>query len=331
MKQFIIKIIKFSLPVFLLISTVTYIDFFKIFGFQDYYSTQKVSINRGMITSKTFNHYRETENFDSFIFGSSRSQAFKCKNWIHYLNENSKTFHFDASNENVWGITKKVEYINELKDTIKNALVIIDRTTLARTSPIEGHLFISLPMISKLSKIEYYLTYLKSSINLKFLTAYIDYSIFKTHRSYMQTLIRKSKYNKLTNNKNCDIWYGLDKEIEYDSLGYYTKKVGEGVFYSRTEVYKSECKVTQKEKNQLNIIKNIFKKHNTKYAIIISPAYDQIEMEEAQIQLLEEIFGKENIYNFSGKNEFTRSIHNFYEDSHYRPKIANKIMTLIYN
>jgi hypothetical protein len=147
----------------------------------------------------------------------------------------------------------------------------------------------------------------------------------------MKTLIRKSKYNKLTNKNNCDIWYGLDKEIEYDSLGYYNKKVEDGVFYTRTDVYKSECEVTLKEKNQLKIIKNIFKKHNTKYAIIISPAYDQLEMEKSQIQLLEEIFGEENIYNFSGKNEFTESIYNFYEDSHYRPNIANRIMELIYN
>ena len=156
MKQFIIKIFRFSLPVFLVINSVIYIDFFKIFGFQDYYSTQEVSVNRGMITSTTFNHYREIENFDSFIFGSSRSQAFKCKNWIHYLDENTKPFHFDAANENIWGITKKIEYINELKDTIKNALVIIDRTTLAGTSPTDGHLFISIPIISKSSKIEYF-------------------------------------------------------------------------------------------------------------------------------------------------------------------------------
>ena len=331
MKQFIIKIFKFTLPLILIISTVIYIDFFKIFGFQDYYSTQEVSVNRGMITSTTFNHYREIENFDSFIFGSSRSQAFKCKNWIQYLDKNTKPFHFDASSENIWGLTKKVEYIDELKDTIKNALVIIDRTTLTGTSPREGHLFISTPFISKTSKTEYYLTFLKASLNLKFLTAYIDYSIFKTYRSYMGSFIKKSKYSKITNNKNCDIWYGLDKEIEYDSLGYYTKKVEEGVFYPRTRVYKSECNVTLKEINQLKKIKNIFKKHNTKYGIIISPTYDQLEMEKSQIELLEEIFGEENIYNFSGENEFTENIYNFYEDSHYRPNIANKIMELIYN
>ena len=331
MKQFIIKIFKFTLPLTLIISTVIYIDFFKIFGFQDYYSNQEVrGLNRGMITSTTFNHYREIENFDSFIFGSSRSQAFKCKNWIQYLDKNTKPFHFDASSENIWGLTKKVEYIDELKDTIKNALVIIDRTTLTGTSPMEGPLYISTPFISKSSKTEYYLTFLKASLNLKFLTAYIDYSIFKTYRSYMGSFIKKSKYSRIANNKNCDVWYGLDKEIEYDSLRYYTKKVEEGVFYPRTGVYQSECNVTLKERNQLQNIKNIFKKHNTKYAIIISPTYDQLDMEKSQIQLLEEIFGEENIYNYSGKNKFTESIYNFYENSHYRPSIANKIMEMIY-
>ena len=65
--------------------------------------------------------------------------------------------------------------------------------------------------------------------------------------------------------------------------------------------------------------------------IIISPVYDQIPIEEEQIELLEQIFGEENIYNFSEKNKFTESIYNFYEASDCRPHVANKIMDIIYN
>ena len=74
----------------------------------------------------------------------------------------------------------------------------------------------------------------------------------------------------------------------------------------------------------------IFNKHNTKYKIVISPVYDQVPMEEEQLEVLEQIFGKQNIYNFSGKNKFTDSIHNFYETSHYKPNVANEIMNILY-
>ena len=330
MKSFVGRIGLFIVPPILFLSTVSYLDFFKIFGFQDYYASQVVGLNRGMITTSLFNEYREKEKFDSFIFGSSRSQAFKCENWVSYLGVKAKPFHFDGSGEGIWGISRKIQYIDELGDTLKNALVVLDRTVLSITYPREGHLYISMPCVSKSSTLAYYATFLKASLNPKFLTAYLDYAVFKTHRSYMGFLIKKSKYDLRTNPTNGDLWYGRDKEIEGDSAGYYAKLIEDDTFYKRPGTDRSPCNVTDEEKSQLLAIKNIFDKHQTTYKIIISPVYDQIPLETAQLELLEELFGKENIYNFSGPNKFTEPIANFYETSHYRPILANQLMKIIY-
>lgn len=331
MKKFIFKFFVFSIPAILITALVIYIDFFKIFGFQDYYSNQKIALNREMITTTTFNNFREEEEFNSFIFGSSRSQAYKCKNWTDYLDDDAIPFHFDASGESIWGVSKKVEYIDELGDSINNVLLVIDRELLSVTYMRKGHLLITMPCVSKSSKIKYYTTFLNSSLNLKFLTAYFDYSIFKTYRDYMEYLIINSKHEFIVNEKNCDIWLGWDREIESDSLEYYSRLIDKGVFYERPIIGMSESIVTPDEKKQLENIKSIFDKHNTKYKIIISPLYDQIPFEEARLVLLEQIFGKENIYNFSGENKFTENIYNFYETSHYRPHIADEILDFIYN
>ena len=88
MKKFLNRVLIFFIPSIFLIISVIWIDIFKIFGFQDYYSIQRVGLNREMITTTTFNYFREKEKFDSFILGSSRSQAYKCKNWISYLDKN---------------------------------------------------------------------------------------------------------------------------------------------------------------------------------------------------------------------------------------------------
>tara|TARA_B100000809_G_scaffold249300_1_gene280408 strand:+ start:8199 stop:9194 length:996 start_codon:yes stop_codon:yes gene_type:complete len=330
MRKFLNRILVFAVPFSIIIIFIIYTDVFKIVGFQDYYSIQKVGLNREMITTKTFNHFREKEKFNSFIFGSSRSQAYKCENWESYLDSSAIPFHFDAAGEGIWGISKKIEYIDELGDSIKNALIILDLESLVSTSLRKGHLFISMPCVSKSSKIDYYSSFIKASIDLKFLVAYMDYSVFAIHRDYMGHLIKPNKYDDLVDKINCDMWYGADKQIDLDSLCYYNTLIKKGIFYKRRKERQLKHKISPLAIAQLNSIKTIFYKHNTSYKIVISPLYDQIPLEEEQVKTLEEVFGKENIYNFSGINQFTTPLYNFYETSHYRPHVANKIIDLIY-
>jgi len=307
------------------------VDIFKIYGFEeDYYTNNIVSLNREMICTKTYNHYRAGETFDSFIFGSSRSLAYRCKSWSEYLPADAKPFHFDGSGEGIWGISKKIEYIDELGDPIDNALLILDRTALRTTANRDGHLFIAMPCISKESKLDYYLTFLKASISGRFLLAYIDYSIFRNYRGYMGLSIRRTEYPNEADNVNCDIWYGYDKQIEVDSLGYYNHLKEIGAFFPRPKERSWECRVTDREVEQLIIIKNIFLRHNTNYKIIISPIYDQIPLEQEQLNILNEVFGKDNVFDFSGKNRFTEPVSNYYETVHFKPHVANEIMNIVY-
>jgi hypothetical protein len=330
MKKFILKTFIFFLPILLIVILVAYIDFFKVFSFHDYYDNQIVETNREMITTKTFDHYRHQEKFNSFIFGSSRSQAFRCEDWAEHLDDKAKPFHFDASGEGVWGISKKIEYIDELGDSLTNALVILDRVALTVSYPRKGHLYASMPQVSKSSSLAYYAEFLKASLNIKFLTAYLDYSIFNTHRSYMRNLINPNINNANINKINCDIWLSNESKIKSDSVAYYTKLIANGVFYKRPHATRFKSTVTLAEVKQLKTIKRIFEKHKTNYKIILAPIYDQVPLEEAQLQLLLQIFGSQNVYNFSGKNAFTESVGNYYEASHFRHHVAKEIIELVY-
>ena len=46
----------------------------------------------------------------------------------------------------------------------------------------------------------------------------------------MGYLLRRSKYDQHVNNVNCDLWYGSDREIEADSIGYYKRLIEKGIF-----------------------------------------------------------------------------------------------------
>ena len=172
-------------------------DAYKVFGkYDDYYTDSIIELNREMVTTRSYINYRKKEKFNSFIFGSSRSQSFKCEKWNEFLDDNDKTFHFDAHGEGIYGIAKKVEYINKLGDSIKNAIIIVDRTILSTTkNRVKSHLYISPPKLTNESSFKYYYKFIEGQLNYKFLLSYFDYSIFKTYRDYMDGIILNENTN----------------------------------------------------------------------------------------------------------------------------------------
>jgi hypothetical protein len=121
----------------------------------------------------------------------------------------------------------------------------------------------------------------------------------------------------------------FESMIDRDESLYYGQ--GDHIFYMHTGkvIYFPPC-IDDKQIMFLAEIKNIFHKHKTNYKIIINPLYDQIGLNPDDLEYLCELFGKENVFDFSGINEFTNDYRNYYEPSHYRPHVARKIMEKIY-
>jgi len=333
MKVFALKVFLFFTPVLLIIIVMSYlIDPFKVFkDYTNYYKQGFVSLNRDMVCTRTYRKYRNTEKFNSFIFGSSRSLTYQLDDWKNHLSEDAKPFHYDASGEGIYGVCMKILYIDELGDTIKNALIIADRDLLSTVTNQKSHLLISSPEISKESKINFYTTFIRAELKVRFLMAYTDYSLFKKYRNYMSLLVFEIQYPSLYDSVNCNMIFGKEQEIALDSVNYIKKLIQEGVFYKRPKLITENYHITETEILQLKTIKTIFDKHHTNYKIIISPLYDQVPLDLNQLNLLYDVFGKNNVYNFSGKNEFTEPLTNFYEAQHYRSHVARKIMNIIYN
>ena len=334
MNRFLKKIGWFILPCIVIVGTVIYLDFFKMFfDYDEYYSDDLfVSLNREYICFKDLEKKSEIQKPNSFIFGSSRSQAFKCKDWKNYLPISSKPFHFDAANEALIGVLNKLEYLERNEIEIKNTLVIIDIGLLKQTSfkKRNSSLTISHPKISTNSIVDFYSPFISASLNPKFVISYLDYKTFRTHRGYMGQYIVNTRYPNRIDEIDMDIFYGKDILIEEDSVAYYEKTIKSGVFYDRSVLHVDTSKLKQNVKEQLIKIKNIFDNNNTQYEIVISPMYDQIEINKEYLKLLNEIFGLENIHDFSGINDHTISLGNYYEKSHYRPHVAREIMKKVY-
>jgi hypothetical protein len=332
MKQFITRLINFSLigiiPLLAVFSTYLYFDPFKVLRHYNDYSYPYVIPNRDYISTTMFINNYKKNNYNSFILGSSRTLAFRPNSWRVYLSPKDTPFLFDASNESIYGIYTKLKYLDLHKVEIKNALLLLCRdASFSNTKNHKGHLFIKHPATSGEGNIAFQFVFFKAYLSPKFLFNFYCYKILGTYKPFMVGYIenRKITYDTLTNEINV-----IDQETEIiqNPAEYYAKR--KNLFYERTgEKTDSLQRITKKHIFMLQEIKRILNKNNTKYKVVLSPLYDQVKFNPSDLSLLKKEFGN-NLYDFTGKNSFTDNITNYYETNHFRPRVGDRILKLIY-
>ena len=269
--------------------------------------------------------------YHSFICGSSRSKMFQTRHWQHYLGADTCCFNLGVNDESLWGILKKLQYTDQQGYAIKHCLIPIDHRLLRDIENNDAHIFRDHPIISGETYPEYYKFFFIAFINPEFLRAYIDWSKTHTYKPAMQNFIWKERftYDKRTG----DIFY-----TEYDSLlrlgedNYYVIK--KDVFYPRdTTLIKQKVKevLTDRTHGYLVELKILFDKHHTDYRFIITPNYDQIALSQSDYNTVKQIFGAQYVINYSGITAITSNLHNYYEEKHFKPFIADSLMSEAYS
>lgn len=333
MKLFIKKIFLFfligTIPIILFLLGYLVLDPFKVIRKYDNYSNLHIIPNRDYVSTEMFLKNRNKEKYNSIIFGSSRTLAFNPDTWKKHIGNDARPFLFDASGETIFGIYKKLLFIEKLGDKIDNVIIVIcPDITFQTTTNSTGHLFIKHPATSNESWISFHLTFLKSYFNTYFLRAYYQYTFTKNIRPFMFDYIefRNIQFHPITNSMTIE-----DKELEIniDPEKYYRDR--KEIFWIRPEEireYDEYIGITQEK--MLKEIKRILIKKKSNYKIIISPLYDQKEINKKDLDKLNHIFDKSKVYNFSGINEITQNYKNYYESSHYRPNVGDSILNYIY-
>jgi hypothetical protein len=286
--------------------------------------------NRDVWSTKIFIRNFPKYKYTSYIFGGSRSQAYTTGDWSHYTGD-TNAFHFDASNESIYGIYTKLKYIDKIGGEIKNVLIISDSLIYAETSEDADMIYCKDYRISGKSFLGFQMTFFKSYCYDFFFIKYIDFMFFKTYKPYMKGVIpelhQTSYIDNVHNNADGAIYHSI-KAIAQDSVGYYNDKKK---FRDRPDNPGMErpC-IDSTCLRMLHEIKGIFDKHNTRYRIVISPIYWSKKFNNESLLTLKQIFGDTNVYDFSGKNSITSFIGNYYEYSHYKISVGRKIMQDIY-
>ena len=334
MHRFIIRLNLFLSPIYFLLILYFYFDPFKVlYHYETFYpigKTRSVVLNYDYVAVETFKNNKKTYKYNSFIIGNSRSRFYEIEEWQKYIGSN-ECFHFDASNESLYGILKKLEFLEKHKVQLTNVLLIIDYGVLIQTENTEGHLFVKHTDLSGENKLGFQFTFFKSFLNLNFLRAYFDFKRTGKIKRYMERELlldsTPTDYNVRTNEMKLNYFEKLIR-MQPDSF-YNAEKLSS---FPKRSVIQTYFPPTIKEK-QIEILKQInaiFFRNKSKYKIIISPLYDQVKLDSTDKNILDVLFGKENVYDFSGINKLTQDYLNYYENSHYRPHIASRIMGIIY-
>lgn len=330
MKKLILKTALLVFPFFLIFLAYIITDPRKKIYHYDEYTFDYIMLNKGDVSTKILLDKVGKQHYDSFIFGSSRSCATRSDEWKKYLPAQNVPFSYSSWSESMEGIYRKIRLLDSLHIPIKNALIFIDATLTfdknAEYDPVNSDHY----LISGISKFEYYksdfLDYLR---NPRLIVTSIDYYLFKTQRGYMTDFV-DPKYGGL-NPVNCDWRIKSEQLIVQDSVSYYNRCKYR--FYERPQgqVYAKKS-ITNEMQEYLQAIHHIFQKHRTNYKLIITPLYDQVKLNPEDMDLLKDLFGAYNIFDFSGINSITSNMYNYNEDvSHYRIRTGDYLLKKAYN
>lgn len=286
-----------------------------------------VAINRDYASTELYLRQEAQRDYDSFIFGSSRSLAFRCADWKAALGHpEDRCFHFDAWKESLFGLEAKVRLVDRLGHTMKDALIVVDGSLLAEVVPSREPAFRSHPRLTGQSWPEFELDYLVDFYSNHFCVKYLDYALFGKVRGYMGPAFNAISFTHLLDT-NDEIFSAVDQKISREGAAYWHDH---GDLFGPRPGGTAPITVLPEQRRLLQAMASVFVRRGAGVRVVVSPLYDQIRMHPADVAALREIFGNDNVVDLSGENRFTADLQNYYESSHFRPPLAREILGLVY-
>ncbi len=300
-----------------------------------------IPISDDYMAVERYLNYDDKLHYNSFTFGNSKTLAYLSSDWCQHL-DNCSAFKFGVPGECIFNIYNKLKLIDSRNQHLKNVLILLDSKVFVNFKNsqkfFQGPAYLHHPYSTDGTWMEFYTSYLKFYFSDFAFLQVAKYKLTGTYSTSMTEFFKDPKEYESINSSlqflpfsNEVINVAAEHELEMDSSGYYEKNKTK--FVSRTFLLK-ENRPWSIQKEDLEYMKSmlqLFKKHNSNYKIILGPNYDQLPFPQNQKNQLISIFGKANVYDFTGVNSYTNSMSNYYEQSHYRTKVGKNILEKIYS
>ena len=315
----------FAIPFWILIALYVYEDPFMVLRKYDLYDSD-VMLNEHHVGWQIYKNRNDSVHFNSFILGNSCTMAFRCAEWEKYLAPGDHAIRLFGNGESMKAISLKLQALDREGAEIKNVLMILDRTSLSRCELLTGANHMLPAAISGRNPIAVQMEFMQAFAMPDFLFPYLKYKITGRVELSMRQM---NPYGRVRDSRNNDAFNPREKMIEQEGEAYWENHKNEFPERDGT-VTIVEPAIYQKQREILEEIMDVLRRHNTSIRVLISPDYNQNELHPDDRKILQSIFGKENVYDFTGINEFTEDYHNYYELGHYRPLLGNKLLERMY-
>ena len=332
---FLRRLLLAFLPAAVLLIIYVSMDPFKVlWQYDNYYPDQSsggIALNPGFVATQMYRQQQSSQQYNAFIFGNSRSIYYPVDEWKRLSGRSGMhAFHFDAAAESLLGLWLKVRYIDRQRGRLDHALIIADVSLLSKDDCDHWHLCETPPALCGYrNAVDFAWQNFRAFLNPEYMLALTDYSLFHQLRPYMlqKHLLSEDLFLYDYSSNECDF---LPMEQQIEKGTYYTPErvaVFEGAQFPDSV---SPIVIQQSQKVLLDSIAGIFQKHNTDCDIIISPLYNQIRINPADLSHLQTLFGARHVHDFSGVNRWNTDWHNYFETSHYRTHVAKEILSIVY-
>lgn len=327
MKKFLIKILcSFGIPFITLLGIYIWTDPFrtlKAFSLHYYDST-----NRDYISSELYLKNNPKLHYNSFIFGSSRAGGINSYKWKEYLSNDSRQFVFQGWSETITGIKQKLEYIDNHGDSIQNAMILIDipgsfanQQEPDNVLSIKHYKFSGQPFLLFQAKL--FAGFVKPTFIIKSIKN-------KNNDSFPYIGFDTISNDWYANNHNN--YTECPKKDSLKNCTQRTKEVFLKTISKQDTTLISKPIIDNNKEKILRDIKFILTKQHTSYVIVITPGFylTQPQINQTDLRKLQEIFGKDNVYDYSGQNYLSIDYNNFSDPSHFGLYVGWHILEDIY-
>jgi hypothetical protein len=323
------KLTLLGLPALVLLATyVSYDPFRVLYAYSDLYASAEVGLDRDFVSTETYLRNRDRQRYDSFVFGSSRSWAFPASDWSHWIDSRA-VFHFDASSETLFGIVGKLKLLDASGAHIRNALFVVETPMLRTVNDRAEHLYVKHPSVSGGSRESFQTVFLKAYFSPSFFVPYLYRKATGKSAAWFKSpfQLHPIEQDPVTNDLRMT---RIEREINADPDDYYRKQVELVRQPDAAVVTISDPVIGPAQLRLLEEMRAILTKHDTSFHIVVSPLFDQCKIHPDDLATLRRLLGNERVFDYSGVNRFTADIHNYYEASHYRICVGQKIMEEAY-
>lgn len=291
------------------------------------------STNRDYLSSELFVMNYPVQAYDSYVFGSSRGGGINTYHWKKYLPEGSRQFLFQAWSETIAGVEQKVSYIDKHQGEIRNALILIDIPgSFAKPQLPTQALSIKDPRFSGQPFGVY-----QAILFFDFLQKPSEW--VRAVKSRLHPRCPAIVFDVVSNdwdkgNRDVDV----DFLPSQDSLRNLSRTARAAFFKNYVEnpnvvVPVSKSMIDDSMMKSMKHIREVFRRHETDYRIIVTPGYcyQFPAISSRDLDILKLIFGEDTVFDFSGRLDLTSDYNNFSDPNHFCPRIGWQMIEEIYN